>query len=225
MPTYKLDEDIVASMKSEQLAEVEVPKHKKRFASQRKAEEAKQAADDALYAKQAAEEAAAAAKAMEVEAKKLEGDAEKAKQQADDANKKAGDLVKKASDLKKPKPAGPPGMPSELGGSMKPKGATDLPIPKAAAKKGASNLPVPKAASQKPAAMGKSDLSQSRIQPQQASVQTPHNTKNGFTVTIDNVTQKIEDLADDENAALEQDMQSDETRDPYSDQWYDVDSA
>lgn len=41
MPTYTLDEDIVASMKSEQLAEVEVPKHEKRFAEQRKAEEAK----------------------------------------------------------------------------------------------------------------------------------------------------------------------------------------
>ena len=51
MPTYTLDEDIVASMKSEQLAEVEVPKHEKRFAEMRKKEEAKQAAEDAKYAK------------------------------------------------------------------------------------------------------------------------------------------------------------------------------
>jgi hypothetical protein len=41
MPTYTLDEDIVASMKSEQLAEVEVPKHAKKFAEMRKVEEAK----------------------------------------------------------------------------------------------------------------------------------------------------------------------------------------
>ena len=47
MPTYTLDEDIVASMKSEQLAEKEVPKHEKRFAEMRKIEEAKQAEMDA----------------------------------------------------------------------------------------------------------------------------------------------------------------------------------
>lgn len=56
-------------------------------------------------------------------------------------------------------------------------------------------------------------------------MQTPRNTEHGFTITLDNRTQNIEDLADDENAALEQDMQSEESRDPYTDQWYDVDSA
>lgn len=73
MPVYTLDEDIVATMKSEQMAEVQVPINEKRFAELRKVEEAKQAAEDAKYAKEAAAEAAAAAKAMEVEAKKLEG--------------------------------------------------------------------------------------------------------------------------------------------------------
>lgn len=54
MPTYTLDEDIVASMKSEQLAEKTVPVHEKRFAEQKKAEDAKQAEMDAKYAKEAA---------------------------------------------------------------------------------------------------------------------------------------------------------------------------
>jgi hypothetical protein len=41
MPSYTLDEDIMASMKSEQLAEVEVPKYQEKFAEMMKGEEAK----------------------------------------------------------------------------------------------------------------------------------------------------------------------------------------
>jgi hypothetical protein len=54
---------------------------------------------------------------MEIEAKKLAGDAKVAKKEADDANKKADNAEK---DVKKAKPAGPPGLPSELGGKKKP---------------------------------------------------------------------------------------------------------
>ena len=53
-------------------------------------------------------------------------------------------------------------------------------------------------------------------------MQTPFNTKHGFTITPDDRVTPIDDLADDSNLASAQDLQQEDSADPYDEQWFDV---
>jgi hypothetical protein len=46
----------------------------------------------------------------------------------------------------------------------------------------------------------------------------------GITITLDNETQNIEDLPDDETAILVQKLHAKVPSNPYEDQWYDVEA-
>lgn len=54
--------------------------------------------------------------------------------------------------------------------------------------------------------------------PKQAAVQTPFNTKHGFTITLDDTPTTIEDISD-ETAVSTQDLEQDDSRE---EQWFDV---
>ena len=44
----------------------------------------------------------------------------------------------------------------------------------------------------------------------------------GFTIRLDDRVTTIDDLPDDENAAVQQDLEQEDSRDPYDEQWFDV---